>query len=62
MKFTKYQGTGNDFIIIDGREELPVINVAYLCHRRFGIGADGFMILEPSNDFDDAVIVFINRY
>ena len=58
MKFTKYQGTGNDFIIIDGREELPVFDVAHLCHRRFEIGADGLMILEPSEDFDFKMVYY----
>lgn len=58
MNFTKYQGTGNDFIIIDGRDELPALDVAHLCHRRFGIGADGLMILEPSSDFDFKMVYY----
>ena len=59
MEFTfyKYQGTGNDFVLIDNREErFPKENtdlVSKICNRRFGIGADGLMLLEnhPTADF-----------
>lgn len=55
IKFCKYQGTGNDFIIIDNRhlayEFSPAI-VEQLCHRKFGIGADGFMLLENCEGYD----------
>ena len=52
----KYQGTGNDFIIVDNREQhiqLSTAQIKSLCDRRFGIGADGFMLLElaPNVDF-----------
>jgi diaminopimelate epimerase len=56
VHFSKYHGTGNDFVIIDGRElELPVLDqslIHRLCHRRFGIGADGLIVLEPSEAHD----------
>ena len=57
LQFFKYQGTGNDFIIIDGREKMPDLSeskIARLCDRRFGIGADGLMILRnyPGYDFE----------
>jgi diaminopimelate epimerase len=48
LDFNKYQGTGNDFIVIDNRNnqvQLTQEQIAHLCHRRFGIGADGLMLL-----------------
>lgn len=58
IPFFKYQATGNDFVIIDNREGkfdgLMTAQVEWLCDRRFGIGADGLMLLnkEPGYDFD----------
>ncbi len=49
ISFDKYQGTGNDFILIDNRKkeiQLSVEQIAFLCNRKFGIGADGLMLLE----------------
>jgi diaminopimelate epimerase len=63
VTFYKYQGTGNDFIIIDNR--LQKINknntkrIAELCDRRFGIGADGLILLE-NDDFSDFKMVYYN--
>jgi diaminopimelate epimerase len=57
MHFYKYQGTGNDFILLDGREKMPELSekqIAAMCNRRFGIGGDGLMILRhyPGYDFE----------
>jgi len=55
LHFYKYQGTGNDFVIFDNRKntiELTREQVAFLCHRRFGIGADGLMLLNPHPSYD----------
>lgn len=63
LAFYKYQGTGNDFIMIDNRENLfPTQNrtktVAELCHRRFGIGADGLILLEKSSQYPFRMVYF----
>lgn len=62
IKFSKYQGAGNDFILIDHREnKLKNIDnklVAQLCDRRFGIGADGLMFLTKHKDYDFEMIYF----
>jgi diaminopimelate epimerase len=60
-QFYKYQGTGNDFILIDGREKIPTfsqIEIEQLCHRRFGVGADGLIILVSEPGFDFRMIYY----
>lgn len=49
LKFYKYHGTGNDFVILDNRNRqysrLTQQQIAFICHRHFGVGADGLMML-----------------
>jgi diaminopimelate epimerase len=55
IHFSKYQGTGNDFVIIDnrdGRIALSNQQIAFLCDRRFGVGADGLMLLGTAEGYD----------
>lgn len=61
LQFDKYQGTGNDFILIDNRDnsiKLSVSQIAFLCDRRFGIGADGLMLLENIEGYDFRMVYY----
>lgn len=52
IPFSKYQGAGNDFIVLDDRAgtiNLTKAQIAHWCNRRFGIGADGLMLLQSPN-------------
>ncbi|WP_295200964.1 diaminopimelate epimerase [uncultured Chryseobacterium sp.] len=56
MEFYKYQGTGNDFVMIDNRsgewDSLEISDIAKLCDRRFGIGADGLIKINIAEGYD----------
>ncbi len=63
IPFYKYQGTGNDFVIVDQYEKKWLSTedqkaVRHLCNRRFGIGADGLILLEPSKKHAFKMIYF----
>lgn len=62
IPFFKYQGTGNDFIIIDNRRSDFNKNdtklIARMCDRKFGIGADGLILLETDHRFDFKMTYF----
>lgn len=62
IEFFKYQGTGNDFIIIDNRSNVfdrdNVGFVAEICDRRFGIGADGLMLLQEAEGYDFEMLYY----
>ena len=59
--FYKYQGTGNDFVLFDNRNNkisFTKEQVAFICHRRFGIGADGLMLLELQEGYDFKMVYY----
>lgn len=62
VKFYKYQGAGNDFVLVDNRNEAfnhhnPEL-IARICDRRFGVGADGMMFLQNHAGFDFEMVYY----
>lgn len=61
INFFKFHGCGNDFIIIDDREKvfsLPQKKIEHLCNRRFGIGADGLILIRSHIEADFEMIYY----
>lgn len=60
--FHKYHGTGNDFVLVDDRarqfDETDQPRIAHLCHRRFGVGADGLILLREKAGYDFEMVYF----
>ena len=62
LKFYKYQGAGNDFVIVDNREgninhQKPSL-IADICDRRFGVGGDGMMFLQSKEGYDFEMVYY----
>jgi diaminopimelate epimerase len=62
IEFYKYQGTGNDFVMIDNRTNTfpkeDITLIAHLCDRRFGIGGDGLILLENDAETDFKMVYY----
>lgn len=62
LHFYKYQGTGNDFVMIDNREgKFPQHDeqlIQKLCHRKFGVGGDGLILLQDHEQYDFEMIYY----
>jgi len=64
LEFTKYHGAGNDFIMVDGFKNQEIMHqlskddIAFVCKRHFGIGADGLIIISPLVGYDLEMIYY----
>jgi diaminopimelate epimerase len=61
LKFYKFEGTGNDFVILDAwlsSIDLDTAQIKFICDRKFGVGADGLMVLVKAKDLDFEMLYF----
>ncbi len=62
LQFYKYQGTGNDFVMVDNRQlffpKTDTLLIEKLCDRRFGVGADGLILLENDSETNFRMIYY----
>lgn len=61
INFSKYQGTGNDFILIDNRKKefsKDIKDIQFLCDRKFGIGSDGLILIENHPELDYKMVFY----
>lgn len=61
LNFSKYQGTGNDFVIVDNRElqhQFSKNEVVKLCDRKFGIGSDGLILIQNHPEYDFEMVFY----
>jgi diaminopimelate epimerase len=62
LQFSKYQGTGNDFIMLDNTsgiyDNLSITDIQHLCDRKFGIGADGLISIGLRQDVDFEMVYY----
>src|SRR5207253_5359606 len=64
LRFTKMNGAGNDFVLVDnrvGKVKLTAQQIARICDRHRGVGADGILLLEPATNSADFRMRYYNR-
>src|ERR1044071_1605440 len=64
LRFTKMNGAGNDFVMIDNRAgdvQLKAEQIVRICDRHHGVGADGVLLLEPGSNGADFRMRYYNR-
>src|SRR4051812_8784740 len=63
MRFAKWQGLGNDYLIVREQDvaasggELDIAAVRAICDRNFGVGGDGILVLGPSDEADARMVI-----